>query len=285
MIVAFVAATLHVSKNAAATLGVIVFVVGLVMIYLSSRLYGRPKPRALSSVLTAPPIIEQERLIEVWKQIVDVQMHFNDMLMRTRNYALTLLLATLGAAGVALEKLPAMTGAGWSAAGLSLPSVLLLAGEVGLFAFYFLDRFYYHPLLVASVAKATEIEQWLFRTNPAIDLTATISTFSRVVVIRKTRWIAATKLYARNRLTWIYFSLGVLLAFLASVVTDAGAKPKSASNQITPITICTAPRANGTVAIWLARTCVPVTADSLSAGRPVSPQTPFRASGKRRGGG
>lgn len=263
----FVTATLHVrGQNAPLWIGLGVFLIGLVGVYESSRVYGKPLPRDLSKVLKAPDISGQERIIDIWKQIVDVQMHFNDMLMRTRNYALTLLLASLGAAGVALERAPSIAGSGWSVAGLSLASILLLSGIVGLFAFYFLDRFYYHPLLVASVAKATELEQWIFATNPSIDLTATISNFSRVVAIKEKHWVAPTRIYARNKLTWVYFSLGTLLAVFAWLVADMGATSRGrAENQVTPISLCAGARRDGTIVTWIGPTCTSPPYDSLSA--------------------
>lgn len=41
--------------------------------------------------------------LDAWKQTVQVQQHFNDIELRIRNFAITLLLATLGAAGVTMK--------------------------------------------------------------------------------------------------------------------------------------------------------------------------------------
>jgi hypothetical protein len=40
-----------------------------------------------------------DRVIEIWKKTVDVQQHFNDLEMRIRNYAITVLGALLGFSG------------------------------------------------------------------------------------------------------------------------------------------------------------------------------------------
>jgi hypothetical protein len=42
--------------------------------------------------------------VEIWKQIISVQMHFNDIEMRTRNLYVTVLLRTAAAVGWVLDK-------------------------------------------------------------------------------------------------------------------------------------------------------------------------------------
>lgn len=51
--------------------------------------------------------LEDPRLqltLDTWKQTVQVQQHFNDLELRIRNFAITLLLASLGAAGIAMKE-------------------------------------------------------------------------------------------------------------------------------------------------------------------------------------
>jgi len=45
-----------------------------------------------------------EHALDAWKQTIEVQQHFNDLELRIRNFAITLLLATFGAAGVAMRE-------------------------------------------------------------------------------------------------------------------------------------------------------------------------------------
>ena len=48
--------------------------------------------------------IEESKLVfAAWSKIVDTQMHFNDMVMRVRNLAVTLILAVFGAAAYGLQ--------------------------------------------------------------------------------------------------------------------------------------------------------------------------------------
>jgi hypothetical protein len=42
--------------------------------------------------------------IDIWKKVVDVQQHFNDLEMRIRNFAITILGALFGAASLALSR-------------------------------------------------------------------------------------------------------------------------------------------------------------------------------------
>jgi hypothetical protein len=43
--------------------------------------------------------------LEVWKKTIDVQQHFNTIEMQIRNFAITVLTATIGAAGVVFNQL------------------------------------------------------------------------------------------------------------------------------------------------------------------------------------
>jgi len=82
--------------------------------------------------------------IDMWKQSVEVQMHFNDIEWRIRGLALTVATFALGAAGVAAKD-------GTRVGAVSLGSLVLAIGLLLWYAFYFVDRFWYHPLLKAAV--------------------------------------------------------------------------------------------------------------------------------------
>jgi hypothetical protein len=113
--------------------------------------------------------------VEVWKQIVDVQKHFNELEMKIRNYALTLVLAVLGAAAVAVQEGVRLEVFGF---GFSLASALLAAGTLAWLAFYFMDRHWYHRLLHGAVAQGISLETALAPDIPGIGLTTTIKAAS-----------------------------------------------------------------------------------------------------------
>src|SRR5262245_28698375 len=105
------------------------------------------------------------RSFEAWKVAVDVQKHFNDIEMRIRNYALTLLLAVLAGAGLALREHQAVILFGVE---VSLATIILAAGFVVWVAFYFMDELWYHKLLLGAVKQAADIERALDVIAPGI---------------------------------------------------------------------------------------------------------------------
>lgn len=122
-----------------------------------------------------PPLSPEERTkhyVEMWKQTVAVQQHFNDLELRIRSLALTALTFTLGAAGVAakdgfrIDYMGLDVGAG---------SVIATGGLLLWGAFWFVDRIWYHRLLIGSVIHGTELEKELAKRLPHAGLTQAIS--------------------------------------------------------------------------------------------------------------
>lgn len=105
---------------------------------------------------------EADIKLEAWKQTIQVQQHFNDIELRIRNYAITLLPALFGVAAYAFKE------------GVAYQLVLcvLFAGLVVCFAFYFMDRHWYHRLLVGAVKHGILIEN---ASPPEMGLTKAIS--------------------------------------------------------------------------------------------------------------
>lgn len=115
---------------------------------------------------------DQEKVahyIEVWKQTITVQQHFNDIEWRIRGLALTAATFAIGAAAVAAND---------GQSGVSV--IILIIGVVLWYAFYFVDRFWYHPLLIGSVKHGEKVEQALSQVLPAASLTRSISDASPV---------------------------------------------------------------------------------------------------------
>ena len=104
--------------------------------------------------------------IEIWKKIVDVQQHFNDLELRIRNFALVVTGAFLGLGGYAIKDAGIINAFGLevSIAG----SVVLSSAIFPLFAFYFMDRLWYHRLLDGAVTVGIEAEVRPKRTISAI---------------------------------------------------------------------------------------------------------------------
>ena len=102
----------------------------------------------------------QSNIIEQWKTIIGVQMHFNDMIIRTRTLGVTVVVAVYGAAAASIGQFPRqfiiVCGKEFH---ISILGVLL--GLLLLTSVFIIDKFYYYKLLIASVEKAEHIEQLL----------------------------------------------------------------------------------------------------------------------------
>jgi hypothetical protein len=131
----------------------------------------------------------RKEIIEIWKAIVDVQKHFNDIEMRIRGLFITIVLAIAAAQGFLMEK------------GLSFAhgetrilyaTFIPLIGMLGTFLFYFMDKHWYHRLLVGAVRHGIKIEQQYQNDIPELGLSASIGEASP---IRLRGWF--TKLLAR----------------------------------------------------------------------------------------
>jgi len=112
-----------------------------------------------------------KQVLEAWKTIVGVQMHFNDISMRIRSIFVTLLLALFAAIGFLYEK--KLTISMWSTS-ISFATVMPLFGVVATYLFYFMDRYWYHRLLVGSVRHAIEIEKKYKHSLPELSLSDAI---------------------------------------------------------------------------------------------------------------
>lgn len=110
--------------------------------------------------------------VEVWKKIVEVQQHFNDLELRIRNFTLVLTGAFIGLGGYTIKDGGSVMlfGVRISVAGLVVCSSLL-----PLLAFYLMDRLWYHRLLFGAVSAGYPVEGRLRDLGLKIDLVGEIS--------------------------------------------------------------------------------------------------------------
>jgi hypothetical protein len=131
---------------------------------------------------------ERQQIIEIWKTIVEVQRHFNDIAMKIRGLFITIVIAIAAAQGFLIEK------------HLSFPlgsvtvlyaTFIPLLGIVATYLFYFIDRYWYHRLLLGAVSQASMIERKYESEHPELGLGAKISEHSPVELKNKFgRWVA-----------------------------------------------------------------------------------------------
>lgn len=151
-----------------------------------------------------PAISNEERrdIIDIWKKCVDVQQHFNDLEMRIRNFAITVVGALI--AGVSFTYQQSLQT---ELFGVVLPTGvgLVAAAAFAWGGFFLMDRFWYHILLKGAVKHAAKIEDLYRERIPGIDLGSTISESSGAVKF------LCVKMNSDRRLTTFY---GVGLAIL-----------------------------------------------------------------------
>jgi hypothetical protein len=148
--------------------------------------------------------------VDMWKKSVDVQQHFNDIEWRIRGLALTVATFAIGAAGVAAKD-------GTKVGQVSLGTLVLLVGLILWYAFYFVDRVWYHPLLQAAVAHGIQIENEIRKHLPQAGMTATIKARSPQSVGKIVRFVSRrTTMHSEGKLNWFY-GVGTA-AFLTSAV-------------------------------------------------------------------
>ncbi|WP_170421298.1 hypothetical protein [Ruegeria arenilitoris] len=155
-------------------------------------------------------------IIEVWKTIVGVQMHFNDISMRIRNLFITLLLALLAAIGFLLDK-----SLSFSFSGIVLQFTVLvpILGAVGAFLFYFMDRYWYHRLLKGSVKHGIAIEQRHKNELPELSLSDVIGAESPFRPRGPIRWLAGVVVSQDDfKKTGLIHSDGKIELFYKSII-------------------------------------------------------------------
>ena len=195
---------------------------------------------------------EKKAVIEVWKKTVEVQQHFNDLELRIRSFALTGLVALIGAAGfVAKERFA------FNALGVTIPlaGLILLGGLPMVLAFWFMDRLWYHRLLYGAVAQGVFIEERARLILPELGLTGAIG---RASAIQIGRW----RYRSPRKIDTFYAILAAALVVAAALTPYISAPPSPPAAAITP-----APAAQTPAAKQPAAPSVPSTA-------PPSPPAP-----------
>ena len=173
--------------------------------------------------------------VEIWKKIVDVQQHFNDLELRIRNFALIVTGAFLGLGGYAIKDGGMAKLVGYE---VSAAALIVGASTLPLIAFYLMDRLWYHRLLDGSVKAGIAAEGELVRLGLTVDLGAQISKASPFALP-----FIGTKVHSRHKMDGFYGLLG--LAVIAVTVTLAigvkpVAQPDRANQEPTTIAISTA---------------------------------------------
>jgi len=186
---------------------------------------------------------ELERLklqVEAWKTTIETQQHFNDLEMRIRGLAITVVTAVLAAAGVVLKDGDQIHILGRN---VSLATVLIVVGIIAWLMFYMVDQMWYHRLLYGAVKQGEVQENQLEAVLPGIGLTKAISAASPYPITRPTRKrnrIAGKRkqilFHSRHKLQFFYWGLAALLVVLAFASSSVKVVPAATTSTTTTTT-------------------------------------------------
>ena len=159
-----------------------------------------------TSTSTTPPLAAGQ--IEIWKKIVDVQQHFNDLELRIRNFALVVTGAFLGLGGYAIKDGGIITVFGLE---MSVAGLVVVSAIFPLLAFYFMDRLWYHRLLDGSVMAGIEAERILNDLGYKVNLGSEIKNKSPF-----TMWVLGKRIHSKTKMDFFYGVLVLTLLFVGS---------------------------------------------------------------------
>lgn len=184
-----------------------------------------PDPAPMPPALPAAPPLGAGQ-IEIWKKIVDVQQHFNDLELRIRNFALIVTGAFLGLGGYAIKDGGVVKLLGFE---VSIAGLVVVSAIFPLAAFYFMDRLWYHRLLDGSVYAGIEAENALKDLGYRVDLGSKIKGHSPFKL-----WLTKkTMIHSAMKMDLFYAILAVSLLLIAAFL-GFGLRPKLVDDKVPP---------------------------------------------------
>jgi hypothetical protein len=138
--------------------GVLFFVPMVVSHYLRSRRGEITEPKTGENLLLE--LDDQQRLdflMNEWKVLVDMQMHFNDMILRMRTLAVSVVISVFGAAGFAIGQYKDrfVVVAGHQ---VHVAAFVIAFGLILWLAVFLMDYGYYYRMLVGAVRRTWDID-------------------------------------------------------------------------------------------------------------------------------
>jgi len=164
--------------------------------------------------------------VKIWERIVDVQKHFNELSLRVRGLAVAVVGAVLTAAALSVKEnivlkfYEVQFNAALPLVGVALATWL---------AFYVMDHFWYHRLLLGAVKQGLLVEKSLRGTFPEIELATRIGENSIIKV-------GCFEVHSGHRLAFFY-AVGTLMllavGYLLYMHNPVGASKPDSKAQVT----------------------------------------------------
>ena len=109
-----------------------------------------------------PTAEDLDRIVTIWSRVVQTQEHFNDICMRVRTLYATVIAAIVASYGVLIEHSKQVIA--FDNVEIDALGPMTLAASLAAYLFYFVDRYWYHSLLLGAVDQGADIEsQWADR--------------------------------------------------------------------------------------------------------------------------
>ncbi|MFJ5319123.1 hypothetical protein [Pectobacterium versatile] len=147
--------------------------------------------------------------VDIWKQVINTQQHFNDLGMKIRNFAILILSAFIGAIGVSFKSGYSMPIFGYPT---SVSTILSIGAALIWLLFFFVDVYWYHPLLVGAVKKGIDIEKNIGdELKDVIDLTHAVGKESPIK-------IGFFELHSKHKANVFYIGVFIMLISSAMIL-------------------------------------------------------------------
>jgi hypothetical protein len=160
-------------------------------------------------------------IVDLWKTAIEVEQHFNTVEMNVRNIFATIVVALIAGIGYSIKEKIAISF------GISFAPVLSCAAVFMTMLFYFVDRYWYHRLLVGSVKEAERLEAEISKISDVeIRLSRQISEASPTklpklaeafasLFITEKRFQEDKLLHSDGKIEFFYKSIMIMFAILA----------------------------------------------------------------------
>lgn len=174
---------------------------------------------------------EKKNIVEIWKEIVGVQKHFNDISLGIRGLFITLILALFAATGFLLDKSLKMSFGGFV---ITYATLMPILGVFATWLFYFIDRYWYHRLLVGSVNQGLYIERKYRDVLPELSLTDAIGAASPIklssclpkllaaITVKDGKYISEKQLHSTGKIELFYKPITYVFCGLFLILAISG---------------------------------------------------------------
>jgi uncharacterized membrane protein len=171
--------------------------------------------------------LSPKEIVDLWKTAIEVEQHFNTVEMTVRNIFASIVVALIAGIGYSVKE---KIGVGL---GISFASVLSVAAIFITSLFYFVDRYWYHRLLIGSVIEATRLEEEISKISDVqIRLSKQISESSPISLpkpithlisyfITEKRFQENGKLHSDGKIELFYKSIMIMFGILALLTLSA----------------------------------------------------------------